>query len=123
MELLQSQHEKLRESSEERKEEIKKAANDVEAVGDNLRRMRTSIDRAADELEMHEPIGSDVNAIKRLQDELRVRQLSWILQCLFDEHRYELNAHLWPKVNKGLLKCNAMIVTNIVQLIHVLATG
>lgn len=47
-------------------------SNALEAVTDNLRRMRTSIDRAADELEMHEPIGSDVNAIKRLQDELKV---------------------------------------------------
>lgn len=39
---------------------------------DHLRRTRTSIDRASDELDMHEPIGTDVNAIKRQQEELQV---------------------------------------------------
>ena len=73
--MLRNQQEHLREVSDERKDEIKTVSHALEAVTDNLRRMRTSIDRAADELEMHEPIGSDVNAIKRLQDELKVRLL------------------------------------------------
>lgn len=70
--MLRNQQEHLREVSDERKAEIQTVSNALEAVTDNLRRMRTSIDRAGDELEMHEPIGSDVNAIKRLQDELKV---------------------------------------------------
>ena len=64
--------ERIQEQSADRKTEIKDASNAVDTVTDNLRRMRTSIDRAGDELEMHDPIGSDVNAIKRMQDELKV---------------------------------------------------
>lgn len=72
LDMLRNQQEKMAEVCETRKEDIKTISNSLEGVTDNLRRMRTSIDRAADELEMHEPIGTDVNAIKRLQDELRV---------------------------------------------------
>ena len=72
LENLKTVQERLQEQSGERKTEIKDAANAVDTVIDNLRRMRTSIDRASDELEMHDPIGSDVNAIKRMQDELKV---------------------------------------------------
>jgi len=72
LDMCRSQQERLREVSEARRDNITQVAHALEAVTDNLRRMRTSIDRAADELDMHEPIGTDVNAIKRLQDELKV---------------------------------------------------
>jgi len=72
--MLRNQEERLGEVCDTRKEEIRNTSNALEGVTDNLRRMRTSIDRASDELEMHEPIGTDVNAIKRLQDELKVRE-------------------------------------------------
>lgn len=73
LDMLRNQQEKLAEVCETRKDDIKSTSNALEGVTDNLRRMRTSIDRASDELDMHEPIGTDVNAIKRLQDELKVR--------------------------------------------------
>ena len=72
LENLKGMQERLQEMSGERRTEIKEASQAVDTVMDNLRRMRTSIDRAGDELEMHDPIGSDVNAIKRMQDELKV---------------------------------------------------
>ena len=72
LENLKAMQERIQEQSADRKTEIKDASNAVDTVTDNLRRMRTSIDRAGDELEMHDPIGSDVNAIKRMQDELKV---------------------------------------------------
>ncbi|KAH3692413.1 uncharacterized protein LOC127863407 [Dreissena polymorpha] len=69
---LRNQQEKLRDKSEERLQEVQTIYGTLEGVTDNLRRMRTCINRASDELEMQEPIGTDVNAIKRLQDELKM---------------------------------------------------
>ena len=66
----------LQEKVMARKGEIEKTADLLDRVLDNLRRVRTSIDRASSELEMHEPIGTDIAAIKRQQEELKLFQTS-----------------------------------------------
>lgn len=72
MKQIQKQFDNLRDKAEKRKEDLDHTLREMEAVDDNLRRMRTSIDRASAELDMHEPIGHDVQAIKRQQEELKV---------------------------------------------------
>ena len=72
MKQIQKQFDNLKDKAEKRKDDLEETFRKMEAVDDNLRRMRTSIDRATAELDMHEPIGHDVDAIKRQQEELKV---------------------------------------------------
>lgn len=72
MKQIQKQFDNLKDKAEKRKEDLAQTFRKMEGVDDNLRRMRTSIDRASAELDMHEPIGHDVEPIKRQQEELKV---------------------------------------------------
>jgi hypothetical protein len=73
MKQIHKQFENLKDKAEKRKDDLEETFRKMEAVDDNLRRMRTSIDRASAELDMHEPIGHDVEAIKQQQEELKVK--------------------------------------------------
>ncbi|KAK3581860.1 hypothetical protein CHS0354_032763 [Potamilus streckersoni] len=108
---LRLQLEKLQEQAEERKANVAETANKIEGVVDNLRRMKTSIDRAANELEMHEPIASDVTAIKRQQGELKdfVRSVIEPLQKRFEavtEEALDLTQTARPGVDTGILEAD-----------------
>lgn len=70
---LKTQLGNLKSKAEACKQDIEQMLESLDCATDNLRRTRTSIDRASDELDMHEPIGTDVAAIKRQQDELQVK--------------------------------------------------
>ena len=72
VEALKTQLGKLKSKAENSKQDIEKMLDTLDRAVDHLRRTRTSTDRASDELDMHEPIGTDVNAIKRQQEELQV---------------------------------------------------
>ena len=67
------QLENLKEKAANRRVDVQDVSAKLESVNDNLRRTRTSLDRASAELDMHEPIGRDLEAIKRQQDELKVK--------------------------------------------------
>ncbi|KAJ8305390.1 hypothetical protein KUTeg_015935 [Tegillarca granosa] len=68
---LKKQFDALKEKATQRLEDVKDTARSLEAINDNLRRTKTNVDRASSELDMHEPIGSDIEAIKRQQEELK----------------------------------------------------
>jgi len=69
---LKKQLEALCDKVHQRQEEVIVVAAKIEEVNDNLRRTRTSVDRASAELDMHEPIGRDLKAIKGQQEDLKV---------------------------------------------------
>lgn len=81
---LKTQLGNLKSKADNCKRDIENMLETLDRAIDHLRRTRTSIDRASDELDMHEPIGTDVNAIKRQQEELHVNL-----------HLYKLHFYFW----------------------------
>lgn len=81
---LKTQLGNLKSKADNCKRDIENMLDTLDRAIDHLRRTRTSIDRASDELDMHEPIGTDVNAIKRQQEELHVNL-----------HLYKLHSYFW----------------------------
>lgn len=80
---LKTQLGNLKSKADNCKRDIENMLDTLDRAIDHLRRTRTSIDRASDELDMHEPIGTDVNAIKRQQEELHVNL------------HYKLHSYFW----------------------------
>lgn len=70
---MKTQHAKLREAASQRENELADMLKKIETFENSLNQLHATIERAGHEVEGQSPVGGDVDKLKQLMKELRVR--------------------------------------------------